>query len=166
MHQADEAVSQQSVNASGANGSGRPTDNAGCNLRPLLSKINNTVLNDILCNPEISDAGDKLLTATMRIVRFKSSSNKIKNVISSILEEGDGSRIGDLWSLQRAYERAHSKCTEAIRAFCMVLEDGSPRLLDNHEQLRNLDNDYTDMRERINQCLLNFAEIAPITRNS
>ena len=87
-------------------------------------------------------------------------------MISSILEENDHRRVKELLPLQRAPESAHNKCIEAITDFCEALDDGSPKFLDYDNQLKTLQKDYFEMRDRIDQFLVNMVDAASSIRAS
>ena len=87
-------------------------------------------------------------------------------MIFSILEENDHRRVKELLPLQRAHENAHNKCVEAITDFCEALDDGSPKFLDYDNQLKTLQKDYFEMRDRIDQFLVNMVDAASSIRAS
>ena len=167
MFDQDTSTSQQQFNnADTVRDSCAPSPiNAGVRVN---SNVTMAELNDAMASNALEKKGEngQLLTATQSIGGFKASLNKLKGMISSILEEGSDSNVKNLLSLRGSYKKAYEKCTRAIRDFCSVLENDSPRFLDYSCQLKDMEQDYHGMQGQIDQCLVKMVEVASSTHSS
>ena len=125
-----------------------------------VSKQNNTVAKDTRPNWDKKQDLGNLMRATQSIGGFKGLLNNVRKTILFILEENDHLRVKELLPFQRTHESAHNKCASAISDFCRALDDGSPRLLEYSAQLKTMQLDYFELRDRIDQFLVDMVKVA------